>query len=418
MTDRDGMLDELRSRTRREIAGADDEQGAVADPPPPPVAETGPEPERPPAPQRRQVTIPHAVAISTAWAWRLLLIGAAVGLMFWLLQFFSAVAVPLAIAVLITALATPLVDLLDRAMPRALATAVVVIAGLAAIAGMLALAGTQVATQFSDLRRQVIEGLREIQGWLQRGPLNLSDDDIDALIGRARDAVGSNNGEVVTQVTEVGTTVSHLVAGFFIALFATYFFLYEGNRIWASLVRLFPRAARERLDQSGRVAWVSLTAFVRATVLVALVDALGIGLAAAALGVPLALAIGLLVFLGAFVPLVGALVSGFVAVIVALVAQGPYIALAMLGAVLLVQQVESHVLQPFLLGRLVSLHPLAVIIGLAAGIIVGGIVGALVAVPLLAAGNAVVKYLAGEVEEPPPPPRRPVRLPRTRPRAA
>ena len=412
----DGIVDRLRGRARRDATGADDEQGAVADAPPPPAEAAQPEPATTPS-VSRTVTIPHAVAIATAWAWRFLLIAAAVGLAFWLLQFFSAVTVPLAIAVLITALATPLVDLLDRVMPRALATAVVVIGGLTAIVGMLGLVGTQVARQFGDLRLQVIEGLRQIQGWLQRGPLGLSDTDIDALIGRVRDVVsGSGNGEVVTQVTQVGTTVSHFVAGIFIVLFATYFFLYEGNRIWGFLVGLFPRAARGQLDASGRMAWVSLTAFVRATVLVALVDALGIGLAAAALGVPLALAIGTLVFLGAFVPLVGALVSGIVAVLVALVAHGFYVALAMLGAVVLVQQIESHILQPFLLGRLVSLHPLAVIIGLAAGIIVGGIVGALVAVPLLACGNAVVKHLAGNT--PDPPKRRPVRLPRTRPGTA
>jgi predicted PurR-regulated permease PerM len=410
-------MDRLRRDTRREVAGTDDEQGAVADAPPPPAEAAEEATPAPPTAPPRPVTIPHGIAIATAWAWRFLLVAAAVGLGFWLLQYFSPVTVPLAIAVLITALATPLVDLLDRAMPRSLATAVVVIGGLAAVAGMLALVGTQVAAQFSDLRVQVVEGLRQIQGWLQRGPLHLSDSDITQLIDRGRDAVGASaNGEVVSQVTEVGTTVSHAAAGFFIVVFSTYFFLYEGNRIWGFLVGLFPRAARGQVDASGRTAWVSLTAFVRATVLVALVDALGIGLAAAALGVPLALAIGVLVFLGAFVPLVGALVSGIVAVLVALVAQGFYVALAMLGAVVLVQQIESHILQPFLLGRLVSLHPLAVIVGLAAGIIVGGIVGALVAVPLLAAGNAVVKYLAGDVQEPPP--RRPVRLPRTRPRPA
>jgi predicted PurR-regulated permease PerM len=408
-------MERLRRDTRRDVVGDDDEQGAIADTPPPPAAEAESEPPATGLP--RPITIPHGVAIATAWAWRFLLVAAAVGVGFWLLQFFSAVTVPLAIAVLITALATPLVDLLDRAMPRSLATAVVVIAGIAAVAGMLALVGTQVATQFSDLRVQVIEGLRQVQGWLQRGPLQLSDSDINQLIDRGRDAVGaSSDGQVVTQVTEVGTTVSHVAAGFFIVVFATYFFLYEGHRIWRFLVGLFPRAARRQLDESGRTAWVSLTAFVRATVLVALVDALGIGLAAAALGVPLALAIGVLVFLGAFVPLVGALVSGIVAVLVALVAHGFYVALAMLAAVVLVQQIESHILQPFLLGRLVSLHPLAVIVGLAAGIIVGGIVGALVAVPLLACGNAIVKYLTGDVQEPPP--RRPVRIPRTGPRRA
>jgi predicted PurR-regulated permease PerM len=148
------------------------------------------------------------------------------------------------------------------------------------------------------------------------------------------------------------------------------------------------------VDSSGQVAWATLKSFVRATVLVAFVDAVGIALVAVILSVPLALPIGVIVFLGAFVPIVGAAVSGSVAVLVALVAHGPFVALLMLGGVLLVQQLESHVLQPFLLGRAVAVHPLAVILAIAAGVLVAGIVGALLAVPIVASLNAVVHHLA------------------------
>ena len=189
--------------------------------------------------------------------------------------------------------------------------------------------------------------------------------------------------------------MGHGVAGFFIVLFSTYFFMADGERIWSWLVRIAPRAARERVDASGKVAWVSLTQFVRATVLVALVDALGIMLVAAVLGVPFVMAIGVLVFLGAFVPMIGATVAGSVAVLVALVDQGPVTALLMLGGVILVQQIEGHVLQPFLMGRFVSLHPLGVIVAIGCGVLVAGIAGALIAVPLAAAGNAVAQHLAG-----------------------
>jgi predicted PurR-regulated permease PerM len=189
-----------------------------------------------------------------------------------------------------------------------------------------------------------------------------------------------------------------MLAGFFIVLFATYFFLADGARIWAWLVQLSPRAARERVDTSGRVAWVSLTQFVRATVLVALADAIGVAIVAAVLGVPFVLALGVLVFLGAFVPMVGATVAGSVAVLVALVDQGPITALLMLGGVILVQQIEGHVLQPFLMGRFVSLHPLGVIVAIGCGVLAAGIAGALIAVPLVAAGNAVVLHLARHVE--------------------
>jgi predicted PurR-regulated permease PerM len=184
------------------------------------------------------------------------------------------------------------------------------------------------------------------------------------------------------------------VAAFFIVLFSTYFFLAEGRPIWAWVVRLFPRAARARVDASGQVAWLSLTAFVRATVLVALTDAIGVMIVASLLKLPFVVAIGVLIFIGAFIPLVGATVAGAVAVLVALVAQGPITALLMLGGVIAVQQLEAHVLQPFLLGRMVRIHPLAVILAVASGVFLAGIAGALVAVPLAASINAVVVYLA------------------------
>jgi predicted PurR-regulated permease PerM len=189
-----------------------------------------------------------------------------------------------------------------------------------------------------------------------------------------------------------------VLAGFFIVLFATYFFLADGARIWAWFVRLAPRAARGHVDSSGQVAWVSLTQFVRATVIVAAVDAIGIMIVAAVLGVPFVMAIGVLVFLGAFVPMVGATVAGTVAVLVALVAQGPVTALLMLGGVILVQQIEGHVLQPFLMGRFVSVHPLGVIVAIGCGVLLAGIAGALMAVPLAAAANAVVQHLASDTD--------------------
>jgi predicted PurR-regulated permease PerM len=204
------------------------------------------------------------------------------------------------------------------------------------------------------------------------------------------------------------------VAGLFIALFCLFFFLYQGEKIWAWLVRLFPRQARQKADSSGRKAWVSLTAFVRATMIVAAVDAIGIALGAAVLGLPLVGAIGILVFVGAFVPVVGALISGIVAVLVALVAKGLVVAVIMLAVVIAVQQVEAHVLQPFLMGRAVSVHPLAVILAIATGVVIAGIVGALVAVPTVAVINTIVNYLAGNDVDPEPP-RRP--LPRRRPPA-
>jgi putative heme transporter len=275
---------------------------------------------------------------------------------------------------------------------------VVVLGGLALVATMLAFAGQQVVSGANDLASQVSDGLGEIRNWLNTGPFHLSDQQINDYIEKAQNSLKTKaqDGAFLSQVTNLGSVLTHLLAGLFLVLFSTYFFLADGDRIWSWFVRLSPRAARARVDSSGRVAWISLTQFVRATVIVAVTDALGVMIAASVLRVQFVLAIGVLVFLGAFVPIVGAFVAGTVAVLVALVDHGWVVALIMLGAVVLVQQIESHVLQPFLMGRFVSLHPLGVIVAIAAGILVAGVPGALVAVPFAAAANAVAQHLATE----------------------
>ena len=345
--------------------------------------------------------VPWGVDLAAAWAWRFLVIAAAGYLIARVVGFFAVITLPLIVALLIAALVTPVVVALHSiGVPRRLAAACVVIGGIACVAALLTFVGQQVAQGAADLADQVVQGLDQIRNWLQTGPLKASDSQINDVIQSTQQAITeqSREGGALSQVTEFGTAVGHVVAGFFIVLFSTFFFLADGERIWAWTVRLAPRAAREHVDGSGRVAWVSLTQFVRATVLVAAVDAIGIMIVAAVLGVPFVLAIGVLVFLGAFVPMIGATIAGTVAVLVALVAQGPITALLMLAGVIGVQQIEGHVLQPFLMGRFVRVHPLGVIVAIGCGVLVAGIAGALVAVPLAAAGNAVVQYLAEDTE--------------------
>lgn len=340
--------------------------------------------------------VPYGVDLVAAWAWRFLVIAAAGYLVFRVIGFFAVISLPLAISLLLAALVSPLVRLLSRGLPAKLAAAMVVIGGLMLVALLLTFVGQQVATGATDLAQSVVAGIGRIREWLENGPLRVSDSQLDGYLGETQRAITESTGEggVLTRIGEVGATLGHVVAGFFIVLFATYFFIADGNRIWAWLVRLAPRTAREQVDSSGRVAWRSLTQFVRATVIVAAVDALGIVIVAAVLGVPFVLAIGVLVFLGAFVPMIGATLAGTVAVLVALVDQGPLTALLMLAGVIVVQQIEGHVLQPFLMGRFVSVHPLGVIVAIACGVLVAGIAGALVAVPLASAVNAVGQHLA------------------------
>lgn len=340
--------------------------------------------------------VPIGVEIAAQWSWRLIVITiTGLGLL-WVVRFFSEITVPLAIALLGTALAAGAVDWLDRrGVPRLVAALVVVIGLLSIFFGALYVVGLQVASQFTDLRTKVLAGISDLQDWLYNGPLGLTDSQVQGYVDRLQEAVSNvGSSTAFDTAAAVGTSLTHFVAGFFIALFAMFFFLFEGERIWAFIVIFFPAGARERAHSSGVEAWHNLTSFVRATVLVALVDAIGISLGASLLGVPLALGIGVLVFLGAFVPLIGAAVSGFIAVVVALVALGPVKALFMLLVVVAVQQLEAHVLQPFLMGRFVAVHPLAIILAIAAGVTVAGVVGALVAVPLTAALNGVVRHLA------------------------
>ena len=345
----------------------------------------------------RPAQVPYGVDLAAAWAWRLLIIGAATGVVLWLLNFFLVVVLPLVIALFLAALVAPVVAWLERVgIRRKLAALLVVLLGIAVLALLFTFVGNQVSSGAGDLSNQVGNGIDQIRSWLSDGPLHMSDAQLNSALQSAQDQLQNFGKDAAGRLGEVGTTLGHVFAGLFIVLFATYFFLADGALIWAWTVRIFPRAGRRQADSSGRVAWASLTQFVRATVMVAATDALGIMLGALLLGVPFVSAIGVLVFIGAFVPLVGAFVSGSVAVLVALVAVGPLKALIMFGVIVLVQQIEAHILQPFLMGRFVSVHPLGVILAIAMGVLVAGIPGALVAVPLAASVNAVVQHLAAD----------------------
>jgi predicted PurR-regulated permease PerM len=347
----------------------------------------------------RPARVPYGVDLAAAWGWRVLIISATLALILWLLNFFIVVVLPLVIALFLAALVAPLVTWMERiGIRRKLAALLVVLLGLAALSLLFTFVGNQVSSGAGDLSNQVGSGIDQVRSWLSTGPLHVTDAQLNSALQSAQDQLQSFGKDAAGRLGEVGVTLGHVFAGLFIVLFATYFFLADGTLIWAWLVRIFPRAARRQADSSGRVAWASLTQFVRATVLVAATDAAGIMLGAFVLGVPFVSAIGVLVFIGAFVPLIGAFVSGTVAVLVALVAVGALKALIMFGVIVLVQQIEAHVLQPFLMGRFVSVHPLGVILAIAMGVLVAGIPGALVAVPLAASVNAVVQHLAEDID--------------------
>jgi putative heme transporter len=347
----------------------------------------------------RAVHIPYGVRLTTAWAWRLILVAAFVYLLLRLLGIFEVLVVPFLVAMLVVALTRPITNLLERWMRRGLAAFVTVFLVVGAIAGLVTLVTTQVASGFPDLENQTSSGLQEIQKWLATGPLHVTTDQLADYVGRLQSSLSSHTGTLLSSAFAAAGTLSDVLAGIFIALFSTYFMLAQGEVIWGWVLQVLPDAAQEPLDVAGRRGWVTLTSYIRATILVAATDAIGIGVGAAVLGVPLAVPLAVLVFLGAFIPVVGALISGIVAVLVALVSHGPVTALIMLAIVIAVQQLEAHVLQPFLMGRAVRVHPLGVILGIAAGALAAGIVGALFAVPIIAVGNTMASSLAGRIRD-------------------
>ncbi|WEV77815.1 AI-2E family transporter [Janibacter cremeus] len=331
--------------------------------------------------------VPGTVRALSEWAWRSLIIAVAIVAALKLATILAQVVIPVVVALLLAALLEPLFCRLRIILPKGVAALITVLGTLAGIVALFSYVGNQFATQVGDIVDQVTKGLSQSRTWVE-STFGLSEAQLTGWFAEQWATI-SEGDRLSNLATQAGSALGQGLTGFLLAMFTLFFFLYDGPGIWAWAVRLFPRAARAKVLSSGAIAWHQLKAFTRATILVAGVDALGIGLGAFALGVPLASGIALLVFIGAFVPIVGALVSGFIAVLLAFVAKGPVTALLMLGVVVAVQQIEQQLLQPLLLGRAVRVHPLGVILGIATGIILGGVIGALIAVPLVAVLNAV-----------------------------
>lgn len=344
---------------------------------------------------RDDLDVPRGLRIAAAWAWRLLLLVFALGAVLFLVARLQLVVVPLVIAVLLSALLSPLIGYLLRAkVPRTLATTIVMITGIAAVAGVFTLVINQFVDGLPELSAKAQAGVKQIQDSLKSGPLHLSDEQLQGLFQNVQDWFGTNRETLTSGALSTATTLGHVLTGVFLVLFSTFFFLRDGRRISRFLIGLLPLRARTSMVSAAEVSWTTLVSYVRATVLVAFIDALGIGLALFILRVPFAFPLAALVFLGAFIPIVGATVSGAVAVLVALVDQGLVVALIVLAVVIGVQQLEGHVLQPLIMGRAVAIHPLAVIVAIAAGIVLAGIIGALVAVPIVAVLNTGIRHLA------------------------
>ncbi|MBW0253991.1 AI-2E family transporter [Cellulomonas sp. PS-H5] len=344
-----------------------------------------------------QHPVPPSVRAAAAWSWRVLAVAGAAAVGLWLVDVFRVVVVAVAVGLLLAVLLTPLARWLERRarFPSWLSSLTGVLGLVAVGAALAVLSGRSIATGLGDLAEQALAGVDQALAWLSDGPLGLEVDRIDALVAQGQAALRDNAGTLLTGAWSATLTIGQVLAGAVMALFCAFFFVRDARPMWAWTVGLLPRAVRPRVHEAGRRGLVTLAAYTRTQILVGAVDAVGIGVGAALLGVPLAVPIAVLVFMASFIPFVGAVSTGAIAVLVALVAQGPVTALLMLGVVLLVQQVEGNVLQPFLMGHAVALHPVAVLLVVSAGSIAAGIVCALFAVPVAATLNTMVRYLHG-----------------------
>ncbi|ORW84481.1 hypothetical protein AWB92_02155 [Mycobacterium sp. IEC1808] len=331
---------------------------------------------------------------AAAWAWRLLAILAAVLALLWVVQKLEVIVVPVLLALMVSALLVPAVDWIDkRGLPRGAAVALVMLGGFAIFGGILTFVIIQFVYGLPDLTEQISRSIDSSRRWLMEGPLHLRGEQISNAGNAAIQALHNNQSKLTSGALSTAATITELVTAAVLALFTLIFFLYGGRNIWQYVTKIFPENARDRVREAGNAGYGSLIGYVRATFLVALTDAAGVGTGLAIMGIPLALPLASVVFLGAFIPLIGALVSGLLAVVVALLAKGIVYALITLGLLIAVNQLEAHLLQPLVMGRAVSIHPLAVVLAISTGGVLAGIVGALLAVPTVAFLNNAIQVL-------------------------
>lgn len=344
--------------------------------------------------------VPVGMRIAGAWSWRILVIAGVVALFIFLVMKLTSIVVPLMVAMLLAALLVPFSNFLQRhRWPRWAAVALSEIGVLAILAGLIWLIWFTVRAGTPALVEQTLEAWESLKLFLLSSPLHLAESDIQSWADQLIASLREDTSSLLSGALSVTSSLGRVLTGFVLVLFTTLFILFDGRGIWHWVVRLFPVRARAAVLGGGEAGWITLSTFVRVQVLVALIDAVGIGIGAYVLGLfyggfPLVVPIAIMVFLGSFIPVVGAVVSGAIAVFVALVFFGPWPAVVMLLIVIGVQQLEGHVLQPFLVGNAVKVHPLAVVLAVAAGAFVAGISGALFAVPLVATVNAIIVYIA------------------------
>jgi predicted PurR-regulated permease PerM len=365
--------------------------------PDPEDAPARPEPEQAPEQAPERPDVPPMLRKLAAWSWRLLVVLTAAGLVLYLLIVLKVIVVPVIVALFLATLLVPLVCWLEargwKHLPAVLAVfggAVLLIAAI--IAGFVPLIGNELET----LRQRADEGVAEVQRYIASRPFGLSEADLNRYLEQARQRFTENSSGLTRGAVAGVTVVGELITGLILCLFLTFFFVKDSERFSRWILDFAGRHRERHLREIGQRSATAVSGYLRGQATVGLVDGVFIGIGLAVLGVPLVVPLAFLTFVAAFLPLVGAFVAGVLAALVALVTKGLTTALLVVGLTVLVQQLEGHLLAPLLLGRAVSLHPVVIILALAAGAILGGIIGAFLAVPIAAVVTAVGTYLRGD----------------------
>lgn len=340
--------------------------------------------------------VPRRVVSAVAWVVALTVLGAGVWLLLWLLARIAVVVVPVAVALFFVALLTPLNQGLRRIhVPRGPAAVCSVVILFIVLGGVGLLFETSIASHSSELVSQFSASMQNLRNKIVNGPLPISDKTLNSLGHRISSSLQSTGKGLTSAALTVTRATADIIAGLLFGLFVVIFLLYDGRRVWYWIRGLFPERVGDRLNDAGLAAWTTLSGYIQGTFVIACIHAVVIGTALWLLGVPIVLPLAILVFLGGFVPLVGALVAGGFSVLVSLGTQGLGAAITLLVVLILENELEAHVLQPFVIGRYVRLHPLAIVTVLVLGSLVAGLAGTLFSVPLAGVLRAVWGPLNG-----------------------
>lgn len=344
-----------------------------------------------------QPTAPRWLMVAAGWSWRLLVVVLAVALVFWATSRVQLLFIAVFVALVFTAVLRPLTNLYNRVMPRALATALTLLTGLAVIGGMVTYVAVSVAGQWKNLEGQFNTGVDRISTFLEDGPLpiDVTAGDVDTWIANGRAWLTTHSGEIASTAFAQVSSVAEIFAVFALAVFLTVFFLARGGHMWTWFLNQLPADLRQTWHTAGGIGWYTFSGYARGTVIIALTDGILAAIALGILGVPLAAPLAVLVFIGAFIPLIGAPAAMVIAMVVALAANGVWNAVFVGVAIALIGQFEGHVLQPIIMGKQVAVHPVVIALVVTGGTLIGGILGAMISVPLVAVAWAVFARMRG-----------------------